>query len=212
MNKQDDQFRETRSCKGLPPESARSTAVVLWAVSVIGLTWLAPSAVEAQQGGLFSAVPEVAAQPHFPASQDAATVRRRVVTVDLNRLRRAQESIAESPGPEARSKSLAPLLPRRAAAPVSETSLPLNLFENVALTGIVERTAPTSSGGYSLSGRLVGEPLGTLTLVVNGETVAGTVRTLGHIYSIRSVADGQYAISEVEPVPLECHVEELEAE
>ena len=79
-------------------------------------------------------------------------------------------------------------------------------------TGIVERTAPTFSGGYSLSGRLVGEPLGGLTLVVNGETVAGTVRTLGRTYQIRSVADGLYAISEVEPTPLECLVHEPESE
>ena len=50
-------------------------------------------------------------------------------------------------------------------------------------------------------------PLGTLTLVVNGETVVGTVRTLGETYHIRSVGDGLYAISEVEEPPLNCGVE-----
>ena len=96
--------------------------------------------------------------------------------------------------------------------PTPEATLTLNLFEDVALTGIVERTAPTFSGGYSISGRLVGKPLGTLTIVVNGETVAGTVRTLGGTYRIRSVGGGQYTISEVKEPPLDCEVLEPESE
>ena len=190
----------------VPPRPARSATAVLWAVAVVCLTWLVPSAAHAQDSGLFSTVPDDAAQPQSPASLDATTVRRRVVTIDLGRLQRAQVSAAESPRPEGRSKSLAPLLPRRAAAAVSDTTLPLNLFEDVSFTGVVERTAATFSGGYSLSGRLVGEPLGSLTLVVNGETVAGTVRTLDGTYRIRSAGDGLYAISEVEEKPLDCEV------
>ena len=54
----------------------------------------------------------------------------------------------------------------------------------------------------------VEEPLGTLTLVVNGATVAGTVRLPGEPYDIRSIGDGLYAISEVEEPPLNCGVEE----
>ena len=96
--------------------------------------------------------------------------------------------------------------------PASEATLTLNLFEDVVLTGIVERTAPTFSGGYSISGRLVGDPPGTLTVVVNGETVAGSVRTLGGTYRIRSVGSGLYAISEIEEPPLNCGVEEPHSE
>jgi hypothetical protein len=84
----------------------------------------------------------------------------------------------------------------------------LHLFGDIVFTGIAERTPPTFSGGYSLSGRLIGERLGTLTLAVNGETVAGTVRTLGGKYRIRSARDGPFAISEVEEPPLDCEVEE----
>ena len=96
--------------------------------------------------------------------------------------------------------------------PTPDATLTLNLFEDVVLTGIVERTAPTFSGGYSISGRLVGKPLGTLTIVVNGETVAGTVRTLGGAYRIRSVGGGRYTISEVKEPPLDCEVLEPESE
>ena len=195
----------------VPPKPARSATAVLWALAVVVLTGLVPSAVHAQPRGLFSAVPDDAPQPLSPASLDATTVRRRLVTIDLGRLRRAQVSAAESSRLEARSKSLAPLHPRRAAAAVSDTTLPLNLFEDVSFTGIVERTAATFSGGYSISGRLLDDSLSTLTLVVNGETVAGTVRTLGGTYRIRSVGGGLYAISEVEVPPLDCQVLEPQA-
>ena len=162
----------------LSPGPARSPTFVLWAVSVVGLMWLAPSAIDAQHRGLFSAIHNDAAQPQSPAPLDPTTVRRRVVTIDLGRLGRARASTAEPPRPAVRSKSLSQLPQRRAASPVSDTTLPLNLFEDIVFTGIVERTPPTFSGGYSLSDRLIGERLGTLTLAVNGETVAGTVRTL----------------------------------
>ena len=58
----------------LPPRSARSCTDGLWAVSVVGLTWMVPSAVEAQHRGLSWAVHDVAAQPQSPASFDATTV------------------------------------------------------------------------------------------------------------------------------------------
>ena len=76
----------------------------------------------------------------------------------------------------------------------------------------MERTAPTFSGGYSVSGRLVGNSPGTLTIVVNGQTVAGAVRTLGGTYRIPSVGGGRYTISEVKEPPLDCEVLEPESE
>ena len=77
----------------------------------------------------------------------------------------------------------------------------------MVVTGLVEHTAPTFSGGYSLAGQLLEEPLGTLTLVVNGATVAGTVRSPGALYDIRSVGGGLYAMRELDESPLECRVE-----
>ena len=55
--------------------------------------------------------------------------------------------------------------------------LTLNLFADAVFTGLIDQAAPTFSGGWSLSGRLAGIELGTMTLVVNGAVVAGTVRT-----------------------------------
>ncbi len=173
------------------------------AVSVIGMTCLGLPAAEGQGVGLFSAVnrAEQLDSP-TPASLDAITMRRRVVTMELERLERVRATTAALPRPPVGGGAVSVGNGDRDAVPALDRTLTLNLFEDVVFTGIVEHTAPTFSGGYSISGRLVEEPLGTLTVVVNGETVAGSVRTLGGTYQIRSVGGGHYVISEVEEPPL----------
>ena len=173
-------------------------------VSVIGLTSLGLPAVEAQSSGLFSAVYRASVQldSPVPASLGATTLRSRVVMMDLGRLQRAQATVAALLRSPVQSKAVSPPGGDRDTVPALDRTLTLNLFEDAVFTGIVEHTAPTFSGGYSISGRLAEEPLGTLTVVVNGETVAGSVRTLGGTYRIRSVGGGQYVISEVEEPPL----------
>ena len=173
-----------------------------------------PDGREGQGKGLFSEVEPAAARTRTraSASTDATTLRRRVVTMDLERLRRARAAASVLPRPPVRTKAVSPRRGKPDAAPAPDATLTLNLFQDVVFTGIVEWTAPTFSGGYSLSGRLAGKALGTLTLVVNGETVAGTVRTLGGTYRIRSAGDGLYAISQVEEPPLDCQVLKPEAE
>ena len=171
-------------------------------VSVIGLTSLGLPAVEAQSSGLFSAVYRASVQLDLPvpASLGTTTLRSRVVMMDLDRLQRARAAaLLRSP---VQSKAVSPPSGDRDAVPALDRTLTLNLFEDAVFTGIVEHTAPTFSGGYSISGPLVEEPLGTLTVVVNGETVAGSVRTLRGTYKIRSVGSGHYVISEVEEPPL----------
>lgn len=115
------------------------------------------------------------------AVTDAATLRRRLVSIDFEQL---------SP-PVDGNAALAP------AAGATGT-LRLNLFDDASFTGVVERVAPTFSGGYSLSGRLDGVELGTVTLVVNGETVAGSVWTPQGAYRIRPAAGGLHTISEID--------------
>lgn len=86
--------------------------------------------------------------------------------------------------------------------------LSLNLFDDTTFTGIVERKAPTFSGGYAFTGRIAEDPLGTMALVVNGRTVVGTVRTLEATYRIRSAGRDRYTVTEVDTskLPQPCGV------
>ena len=181
---------------------------LLAAATVAMLTVLAAPAVDAQPGALFTPVDET--PPSGPL--DDITLRRRVVTIDLGQLDHAQAAVAAPPGPAPHTRTLSARTDTQRAAPAPGTTLTLNLFDDTVVTGLVEWTEPTFSGGYAVSGRLVDEPLGTLTLVVNADRVVGTVRLPEETYRIRSVGDGLSTISEVEEPPLECGVEEPHSE
>ena len=92
-----------------------------------------------------------------------------------------------------------PISPKDSATETSPTpqTLVLNLFDDVVFTGIVEHIEPTSSG-HALWGNLDGVELGTMTLVVNGSVVVGTVRTPVAVYTIRTVSDGTYVIRQID--------------
>ena len=162
--------------------------------------------VEGQAADLFTPVND----PPPPALASAAlTVRSRMVTLDLAQV---QAAVAEPPGQAGQTKDAGSSTKSSDSVPAPGTTLTFNLFDDVVVTGLVERTAPTFSGGYSVAGHLVEEPLGTMTLVVNGKTVVGTVRLPGELYHIRSVGGGLYAISEVEEPPLDCGADALHSE
>ena len=92
-----------------------------------------------------------------------------------------------------------PISPKDSATEISPTpqTLVLNLFDDVVFTGIVEHIEPTSSG-HALWGSLDGVELGTMTLVVNGSVVVGTVRMPDAVYTIRTVSDGTYVIRQID--------------
>ena len=73
--------------------------------------------------------------------------------------------------------------------------LRLNLFDDVVLAAAVDHSEPTPSG-YSLSGRV--GAIGSMTLVVNGDVIAGTVRTTEATYTIRSLDADVVAIRRVD--------------
>lgn len=134
---------------------------------------------QSQGGGLFSPVKSSEFREFRSAAMtrpNDITIRRREVTIDFGML---ESSRATASGPTD-----------------TPSKLTLNLFDDTVLTAIVDRTAPTSSG-YSLSGRIEGVEFGTVTLVVNGTVVAGSVRTPAGTYRITSVGR-LYAISEVD--------------
>ena len=151
---------------------SRKRALPLMAVLIAS----ALSSGAQQQPSLFSPAGREAVRAESTLAPDQITVRRRLVAIDFEML--------------ARSRAVA----ARDAAPAT---LHLNLFDDVAFTGIVERTEPTSAG-YALLGTIQGVELGTMTLVVNGEVVAGTVRTPRGTYRIRTAGKGVYAVSQVD--------------
>ena len=174
---------------------------------------LAAPMVEAQDAALFTAAEEP--PPSGPLAD--TTLRRRVVAIDFGQLQRAQATVvprqtAGVSGQPAPDRAVAARDEGRAPQPEPGATLTLNLFDDTVVTGLIERTRPAFSGGYSLAGHIVGEPLGTFVLVVNGGTVAGTVRRAGETYRIRSAADGLYAVSEVESPPLDCGVDAVRLE
>ena len=136
--------------------------------------------------GLFSAIAPNrggAVSRRAGGALDRATLRRRQAGIDIGKLARVPAG--------------------------GITALRLNLFDDVVLTGIIERWTPTYSGGFALSGRLAGVPGGAVTLVVNGNVVAGTVRIPGAIFRIRPGGSGRHAITQVDPsqLPQGCKTE-----
>ena len=176
-----------------------STALAVALLSVLA------AGEAAGQPGLFREVAPagVVAGPDLSAVSDSITLRRRLVAIDFGQLAPTADTAAVVPG--------------GAAAAVPSGVLTLNLFDDASFTGLVQSVAPTFSGGYSLSGPLAGVEMGTMTLVVNGEVVAGTVRTPEATYRIRPAAGGLHVVSEVdlsrlpplgEPIPRRAWEEE----
>ena len=160
-------------------------AAVLLAAVLVG-------EVAAQSTGLFTPAvssPAIAAARVSPPPPDPLTLRRRLVTINLDQLT-----------PSITAFSSAAELPSGPPVPVGV--LRLNLFDDAVFTGSVERTAPTFSGGHVLSGPLLGVEWGTLTLVVNGDVVAGTIQTLEATYRIRPAGNGLHTVSQIDPAQL----------
>ncbi len=134
---------------------------------------------EAQAGGLFSEV-----QGDQPLNADVETIASRLVGIDFGQL----DQVTKPPVDPKDSVTGTPPTPH---------TLVLNLFDDVVFTGIVEHVEPTASG-HALWGSLQGVELGSMTLVVNGKIVVGTVRTPNAVYSIRTSGDGKYVIRQID--------------
>ena len=85
------------------------------------------------------------------------------------------------------------------------TKLPLKIFDEWDV--VFKRVAKTSSG-YALSGRLAGRSLSSVTIVVNGDVVAGTVNSDGVTWHVRSRGTGVVELRKLEGT-LRCGVESV---
>ena len=83
-------------------------------------------------------------------------------------------------------------------------SMRLNLFRDVELEAVIERSAPTANG-YSLSGPIRGMPHGRAVLVVNGRHTVGRIYTPGETYTIRTTGSLQ-TVERTEAQPLQCEL------
>ena len=98
----------------------------------------------------------MAEPPTFAAQGASMMVRQRFARLDKKAVESARRTVDE---------------------PVAlQPAFPLALFDDIQLHAMFHETAPTSSG-YSLAGRIEGSAMGSVTLVVNRDAVAGTVRT-----------------------------------
>ena len=168
------------------------------AATLIGVTLPSGPALEAQTGLFTPADPTVVQS----GRSDDNVLRSRVVSIDRGQLGRARDvALSRATAPAGGAST------RAGAMAEPGGTLLLNLFDDVTVRGVVEWTDATFSGGYSVSGGLAGDPLGTMTLVVNGERIVGSVRTTGGVYRIRSAGGGLFTVSEVEEPPLRCGVE-----
>ena len=193
--------RHTSPVLPSPPRPGRGgQARKRWLVS-LPLLLLLVAAVEGRAADLFSQAHE---SVESTGPMAAETLRSRVVRIDFGPLRRAHEVVAGQPART--QEDYRRIVPERDALGPG-TRLTVNLFDDVVRTAVVDRTAPALSGGYSLRGRIVGDPLGTLTMVVDGDALVGTIRLAGGVYYIRPAGPGLHAVSEVEEPALECGAE-----
>jgi hypothetical protein len=125
---------------------------------------------------LFSAAKESGA---LDRSNDRTIVRQRHIAINLGLLMKADGS----PKPE--SKGL---------------TLNLNLFDDVALTAVIDRTESVSTGGYSFIGRVAGIEQSSVTLSVYDNIMSGSITVPGGAsYQVRYVGGGVHAACQIDP-------------
>lgn len=168
--------------------SPASRAIVLFTAAA-ALAAIAPpfAAAAGQNEGVFTGAGP--APVRVASGVGDAPLRSRLVTINAAALEQVRSAVVQ----------------RAPTAP-----LVFNLFDDTTFNVIIDSQAPTFSGGYSISGRLADQPLSSVTLVVNGDVVAGSVRTLEGTYSIESADDGLYAIKELDPASQDFECEVLE--
>ena len=147
---------------------------------------------EEQVKGLFF---EIEGDP--PPSPDIDTLASRLAGIDFAQLDPSLESVSRPMG----SDEVSRLTPQ---------TVSLNLFDDATFTGRIEHVEPTSSG-YAFWGGIDGVELGTMTMVVNGDIVVGTVRTPGGVFTVETADSDAYVIRQIDESTLPLLAEPLES-
>ena len=132
-----------------------------------------------------------------PPSPGVETFASRFAGIDFGQLHPSLESVSRSMGTD----EVNTLTPQ---------TISLNLFEDATFTGRIEHVEPTAAG-YAFWGGLDDVELGSLTMVVNGDVVVGTVRTPEGLYTIETLETGSYVIREIDESTLPPLAEPLES-
>jgi hypothetical protein len=93
------------------------------------------------------------------------------------------------------------LLVGRDGSPVGQeagSTLTLNLFEDVVLTGVLERVEFNQSGGFTWFGHVEGVALSQVTLVVKDGLLVGNVVMPAVFYQVRLAGGGVHAVHEID--------------
>ena len=78
-------------------------------------------------------------------------------------------------------------------------ALTLNLFDDVIVTAVRDRTIDNVKGNTTWIGRVEGEPDSEVFLTVRGNTMSGNVQIGKDLYEIKTKGNNQYDITQVDP-------------
>ena len=146
-----------------------------WCFAALVTCALIPQAAVAQAPppGVFAEV-QTAVVPRANPALEPATVRSRVVQVDMQKITAAR-----------RGREI----------------LKLNLFDDAVVEVAIDRVRPTRSG-YFILGHPRNKEWGVIRLVVNGPVMVGTVVTPEGKFTIRSRGSGRQVIRQIYPAKM----------
>ena len=122
-----------------------------------------------------------------PADIEPGVIRSRIVSIDAAGLR----ALIDAPD----------LMVDAAGLPAGNVpSFPLALFDDVNIRLVKLDAYQNDLGSLSLRAVLAGDRPGTVTLVIDGSRVTGSVKMVGRHFNIMPVADGMHRVSELEIV------------
>ena len=133
------------------------------------------------------------------AVDDPTVIRQRPAAIQVGRLSELHSELQSRQGVAAVSRGIAG----------TTDTLTLNLFDDMVVTGLVDRTESTIADGFVVSGGIADDPRGDFVLAVVGNSVAGMVHTGGSHYEIVSAGDGLITVVETDPSQFECGVDRV---